>query len=299
MSNCYNSELPIGPPGPTGPQGLKGQQGLDGTVWLNGPGDPSPSVGVNNDYWLDTDTGNLWIKAYQGLDLLWFYVTTINGTDGEDGEDGTDGINGTSLVNILYDSINYKSLGRSAWITLSSPLPDTAFYSSVFLFEGSELCPTNGSIAKINLFYETNANNGGASVTGYALNFYGCNVVDYSTDPATITPVTGGPVPSAYYNDTNANGSGNVSVYTKVCYTIRRITATTAEVLTEWFTSKENLDNLYNAQGSFITSSFLSQGLNFSPGQYNEFKFFPALFDTSPASGVRTRALSFYIEKLI
>jgi hypothetical protein len=299
MSNCYNSELPIGPPGPTGPQGLKGQQGLDGTVWLNGPGDPSPSVGVNNDYWLDTDTGNLWIKAYQGLDLLWFYVTTINGTDGINGEDGLDGINGTSLVDIEYDSINYKSLGRSAWITTTSLPQDTSFYSRVFLFEGNKLCPSNGSIAKINLFYETNANNGGATVTGDTNNFYNCTIVDYSTDPATLTPVIGGPTPSAYYNSTNANGTGSVSVYTKVCYTIRRISNTQAEVFTEWFTSKFNLDNLYNAQGSFITPAFLTGGLNFNPGQYNEFKFFPALFDTSPSSAIRTRALSFYIEKLI
>jgi hypothetical protein len=296
MSNCYNSELPIGPPGPTGPQGLKGQQGLDGTVWLNGPGAPSPSVGVNNDYWLDTDTGNLWIKAYQGLDLLWFYVTTINGTNGDNGTNGINGINGTSLVDILYNSINYKSLGRSNWIYPDSAPVDTSFYSTVFLFEGNKLCPNDGSIAKINLFYETNANNNGATVAGFASTFYNCGIYDYSVDPI---GVTGGPLPSAYYNSTYANGTGNISVYTKVCYTIRRITATTAEVLTEWSSSKEDDGNLYNALGGYITPAFLTSGLNFNPGAYNEFKFYPDLTNTTPTSNIKTRALNFYIEKLI
>ena len=32
MSNCYNSELPVGPPGPTGPQGEQGPQGAQGAA---------------------------------------------------------------------------------------------------------------------------------------------------------------------------------------------------------------------------------------------------------------------------
>lgn len=298
MSNCYNSELPIGPPGPTGPQGLKGQQGLDGTVWLNGAGLPNPDAGVNNDYYLNTTTGDLYIKEFVGLALEWSLVTNIYGTPGTNGDPGTNGTNGVALASILYDDSYFSSLGLSNYITLSSSGPDTSFYSSVFVFEGNALCPADDSIVRITLFYESTAELEDASRDTYANVFYNFVITDYST--SSTQGVIGGPLPSAYYNDTYLSGLDPVVAYTKVCYTIRRKTIDTAEVFTEWSTSKYNNDNLYNAEGQYHTTEFLTPGkINFGVGEFNEFKFYPSITNSTVAgSNPKTRAISFYVEKL-
>jgi len=146
--NCNSTTIPRGPQGPAGPQGL------NGTIWLNGSGDPSPSDGLNNDYWLDTDTGNLWIKAYQGVDLLWFYVTNIYGTPG---------IDGVALQLIPFAGGFFKSLGISNWITPASTGLNLNYYSTLFYLLGNDLCPVDNSVAKITIFYETTGQEVGVS----------------------------------------------------------------------------------------------------------------------------------------
>jgi hypothetical protein len=55
-------EVSSGIPGPTGIQGLQGLQGDIGYSMLSGSGLPSPSIGVNNDHYIDTVSGQLYNK---------------------------------------------------------------------------------------------------------------------------------------------------------------------------------------------------------------------------------------------
>ena len=297
MSNCYNSELPIGPPGPTGPQGLQGLQGLNGTIWLNGAGLPNPATGLNNDYYLDTTTGDLYIREFVGLALEWVLVTNIYGTNGTNGDPGTNGIDGTTLVYILYDDSYFKSLGISSFIDLDSV--NTTFYGQPFYFDGSVLCPEDDSVVKITLFYEASNRVEESGPISQANIFYNFVITDDTSPTPISNGVVGGPLPSAFYNSTYpSTNEDSGSVFTKVCYTIRRKTVTTAEVFTEWSSSRVENFNLYNAQGQYYTQQFLTSGLDFTPGIFNEFKFFPTITDSVPSTSPKARVISFYIEQL-
>lgn len=48
--------------GATGATGPQGPQGVAGSVWRNGSGAPSNSLGVNGDYYLDTVNGNVFLR---------------------------------------------------------------------------------------------------------------------------------------------------------------------------------------------------------------------------------------------
>jgi hypothetical protein len=294
MSNCYNSELPIGPPGPTGPQGLQGLQGIDGTIWLNGAGEPLPQNGVHNDYYLDTDTGDLYVKDFVGLALEWILITNIYGTDGLPGEPGVDGENGVALQWIPFGEEGgfFKSLGISSIITPDSTGINQNYYSSLFYIFGNDLCPVNDSVARITIFYETTGIESGASGP---VAFVNHNLL-ISTG-GNSTPVIG--AGSSFIPKTFLSNTNNVYAFTKVCYTIRRKSLTTAEIITEWFTNTSVDDFLSNTAGSYYSSDFLTaDNINFTPGVYNEFKFYPTISNTTPSSSPQTRAMSFYIEKL-
>jgi len=297
MSNCYNSELPIGPPGPTGPQGLQGQQGLNGTAWLSGVTEPDPNDGVYNDYYLNTSNGFVYIKQYVGLALEWVYTTTIKGTNGAPGENGDPGLDGTTLVYILYGEDYVKSLGISNFINYGDI--NVNFYGQNFYFDGNALCPEDDSVVRITLFYEASNRVEEAGPTSQANIFYNFVISDDTSPTPISNGVVGGPLPSAFYNNTYPSTNGDSgSVFTKVCYTIRRKTLTTAEVFTEWSSSRvENFD-LYNAEGQYYTQQFLTSGLDFTPGTFNEFKFFPTITDSVPSTSPKARVISFYIEQL-
>ena len=297
MSECYNSELPMGLPGPTGPQGLQGLQGLNGTVWLNGEGEPDPAIGLNNDYYLDTLTGELYIKEYVGLGLRWVVVTEIYGTPGTPGSNGTNGENGVALQWIPFgEGEFFKSLGISPWITPASVGIAESFYSSLFYFLGDDLCPVDNSVARITIFYETTGTYTGGEGTTPASVFYNFSI---TPDGGTTTLVNGGTIPSAFWNGTSISLIDSTTIFTKVCYTIRRKSINTAEILTEWSSSSEVDGSLFNASGNYYTPAFLTAGkINFAPSVYNEFKFQPFIVDSTPTSNPQSRALSFYIEKL-
>jgi hypothetical protein len=275
--NCNSTTIPRGPQGPAGPQGL------NGTIWLNGPGDPSPSEGLNNDYWLDTDTGNLWIKAYQGLDLLWFYVTNIYGTPG---------IDGVALQLIPFAGGFFKSLGISNWITPISTGLNVNYYSTLFYLLGNDLCPVDNSVARITIFYETTGQENG--VVGPAA-YVTHNLL--ITTGGNSTPVIG--PGSSLIPKTTISTTGNTYAFTKVCYTIRRKTINTAEIITEWFANTDVDNFLGNTAGSYYSSDFLITGsIDFTPTVYNEFKFYPTIVNSTPSSSPQTKAISLYIEKL-
>jgi len=63
----------------------------DISVWLNGSGVPSASLGVNGNYYLDTATGDVYFKE----DDAWSVVMNIVGADGADG---------TSITTVISSS---------------------------------------------------------------------------------------------------------------------------------------------------------------------------------------------------
>ena len=54
------SNIPQPLPGPAGPQGAPG---TNGTVWYNGTGAPSNTLGLDGDYYLDNNNGDIYHKA--------------------------------------------------------------------------------------------------------------------------------------------------------------------------------------------------------------------------------------------
>ena len=78
-----------GATGPTGPQGRQGPQGADGedgATWYANDGEPGAGLGEDDDIYLDTETGNVWLK-----DGDWELIANIMGPQGEQGEDGERG----------------------------------------------------------------------------------------------------------------------------------------------------------------------------------------------------------------
>lgn len=77
----------IGPEGPRGEQGPQGIQGIDGTRWYITT-NPTPPGGARvNDLWLDTSTGNIYIK----LAGYWKPTNSIMGPQGIQGPVGPTG----------------------------------------------------------------------------------------------------------------------------------------------------------------------------------------------------------------
>lgn len=70
---------------------IKGKDGIDVTKWYDGSGAPTTSIGAEGDYYLDTDTGDVYAKESTG----WVYKIKIKGTDGTNGTDGKDGLDGS------------------------------------------------------------------------------------------------------------------------------------------------------------------------------------------------------------
>lgn len=64
---------------------LKGDVGTPGSVWYNGIGVPSPSLGIVGDYYLDTATGNVYHKT---ATATWALQGNIKGATGSAGAGG-------------------------------------------------------------------------------------------------------------------------------------------------------------------------------------------------------------------
>ncbi len=169
---------PVGPQGLAGPQGVQGTQGLtgqtgaqgiqgvqgsagtngtngvNGTVWLSGTTLPSGSSGVQNDFYINTSTGDYYKKTgsttwtlqanltgpagpqgNQGIQGL----TGLTGATGSNGTNGTNGatwLSGTTSPTTSLGSVNdfyintstgdyYKKTGSSTW-TLQANLTGPA-----------------------------------------------------------------------------------------------------------------------------------------------------------------------------
>ncbi len=91
MTGCEGPQGPDGPQGPQGSEGEIGPAGEDGSVIHAGTGAPSADVGVNGDYYLNQDTGELYGPKN---DDGWGTPISLQGPAGEDGQHGADGQDG-------------------------------------------------------------------------------------------------------------------------------------------------------------------------------------------------------------
>jgi hypothetical protein len=71
--------------GGSGGGGTPGPQGTPGSVWRNGSGPPSNSVGINGDYYLNNDNG----FVFQKVANVYTQVAVIKGADGTNGTNGS------------------------------------------------------------------------------------------------------------------------------------------------------------------------------------------------------------------
>jgi len=84
--------------GPAGPQGLPGIAGPAGSQIFTDVGVPNPSLGSNNDFYLDTSTGNY----YKKISGTWTAQGSLRGppgSPGATGPPGPQGLNGTNGIN--------------------------------------------------------------------------------------------------------------------------------------------------------------------------------------------------------
>jgi hypothetical protein len=74
----------------TGDKGTDGRNGLDGSIWIAEVGIPKNSIGKDNDFYLDINSSDVYIKE----NSKWIFKTNIKGADGKKGKDGTNGKDG-------------------------------------------------------------------------------------------------------------------------------------------------------------------------------------------------------------
>lgn len=77
-----------GPAGADGADGADGAAGATGSVWRNGSGVPSNALGIDNDYYVDTDNGDVYFKSAGTYSV----ILNITGPAGAPGADGADGL---------------------------------------------------------------------------------------------------------------------------------------------------------------------------------------------------------------
>ncbi|RKQ43271.1 endosialidase-like protein [Roseivirga pacifica] len=92
-----------GTSGTDGVDGINGTDGVDGKSMLNGTGAPANTLGNNGDFYIDTNTNNIYGPKTAGT---WGAATSLIGPAGADGTDGVDGIDGTNGT----DGIDGKSM---------------------------------------------------------------------------------------------------------------------------------------------------------------------------------------------
>jgi len=72
----------IGPIGPQGPQGIQGETGSAGSTWYSGACEPSSNTGVDGDFYLNTQTGDIYSKIRNQTTSTWTYIGNLKGKTG-------------------------------------------------------------------------------------------------------------------------------------------------------------------------------------------------------------------------
>lgn len=73
--------------GQDGADGQNGSDGAAGAIWHNGPGAPASSLGSNGDFYLDTFSGDVFVKASGS----WSMQINLQGPTGQTGAAGPSG----------------------------------------------------------------------------------------------------------------------------------------------------------------------------------------------------------------
>jgi hypothetical protein len=71
-------------------KGADGLNGLNGSIWISEAGIPDDSIGNENDFYLDTNTSDVYSK----INSKWIFKVNIKGDAGKKGKDGKDGKDG-------------------------------------------------------------------------------------------------------------------------------------------------------------------------------------------------------------
>lgn len=118
-------EGPEGPVGSEGPEGPVGPAGEDGSMMYSGQGSPSADIGKNGDYYLDTDTGEMYGPKD---DSGWGNpIIVLKGEDGEDGSQihagsGAPDPSLGDLGDFYLDQANYDMYGPKTDNGWGSPI---------------------------------------------------------------------------------------------------------------------------------------------------------------------------------
>jgi hypothetical protein len=118
--------------------GSNGTNGTNGSVWRNGSGVPSNSLGVNGDYYLNTANGDVYLKASGTYSV----VANIKGADGDSiqiEESATTLVNGDGSVDTPYQ-IEVKNLQKV--ITANVTLANTDNLHTIFVNNSGPLTIT-------------------------------------------------------------------------------------------------------------------------------------------------------------
>ena len=95
--------------GTNGTDGEDGADGVDGAQWHTGTGTPDSATGIENDFYLDTDTGDVYQKTSSGWGDNIANIKGADGTNGADGSDGADGADGESISIENWTAGDYTS----------------------------------------------------------------------------------------------------------------------------------------------------------------------------------------------
>ncbi len=159
MTGCEGpagAEGPQGPQGPEGPEGPVGPAGEDGSTMHSGTGAPGSDIGENGDYYLDTNTGELYgPKDSSGWGSPIIVLKGEDGQDGQDGEDGSQIFSGTGAPasslgvegDYYLDESSYELYGpktSSGWGTpLNLKGADGNANVTLYIFTAPDFTSTN------------------------------------------------------------------------------------------------------------------------------------------------------------
>lgn len=84
-----NDSTVPGPQGIDGNDGSNGSNGIDGSVWFSGTGVPNDTNGVNGDYYLNTLTADVYLKAAGTWGSILLNIKGATGNKGDTGDVGS------------------------------------------------------------------------------------------------------------------------------------------------------------------------------------------------------------------
>ncbi|MDZ7682283.1 MAG: hypothetical protein U5J63_11380 [Fodinibius sp.] len=113
VAGCEGPVGEQGAQGPEGPQGPVGPAGEDGSIMYSGQGAPGSDIGSEGDYYLNTNTGEMYgPKDGNGWGQP---IMVLMGDDGQDGEDGSQIYSGNSAPGSSLGKVGDYYLDKSSY----------------------------------------------------------------------------------------------------------------------------------------------------------------------------------------